>query len=166
RGDAEPALPRLVDADRKSRPEPVDPDPPHDVAALERLEHDVFGDRDRGFEQAEMAFAPAPVLHAAEHRCGCRDEAPQPAQDADLEVRRVHRRPLLGSDQLHESGQRADRGIGRGEIGIGSAIAEPGEVEMDQPRIVAPDRIEIDVGTIGRSDAAPVEQNVAACDQL
>ena len=46
RGDAEPALLRLVDADRKGRPEPVDADPAHDVAAQERLEHDVFGHRD------------------------------------------------------------------------------------------------------------------------
>ena len=33
RGDAEPALLGLVDADRKGRPETVDADPPHDVAA-------------------------------------------------------------------------------------------------------------------------------------
>src|SRR3954471_17120939 len=68
RGDAEPALFGLVDADRKGRPEPVNADPPHDVAARKRLEHDVFGDRDRGLKNTQAMAAAASVLYAAQYR--------------------------------------------------------------------------------------------------
>ena len=100
RGDAEPAFFGLVDADRECRPEPVDADAAHDVAARERLEHDVFGDRDARFIDAELAGAAVAVMHAADHGRCRGNKSPQPAEDAGLEIRRMRRRASAGPISL------------------------------------------------------------------
>ncbi len=166
RRNPEPALFGLVDADRKGRPEAVDADPPHDVAARKRLEHDVFGHGDRGLEDAQAARAPAPVLHAAERRRGGGDETPETGEDAGLEVRRVHRRAICRADQFYQSRQRANGRVSRGEICIRSLAAEPACLEMDQSGIGLPDRLEVDRRTIRSIDVTTVEQDVAGADQF
>src|SRR4029077_4014562 len=131
-GDAKPALSGFVDADRKGRPEPVDADPAHDVAARKRLEHDVFGNGDAGFEDAQAAAAPAPVLHPAQHRRGRGYESPQAGKDAGLEIRRMHRRSLDRPDQLYQPRQRADGRVGRLELRIRPLTAEPARFEVNE----------------------------------
>ena len=166
RGNPEPALFGFVDADRKSRPEAVDADPPHDVAARKRLEHDVFGHRDRGLEDAQAAGAPAPVLHAAQRRRGGGDKTPETGEDAGLEVRRMHRRALCRADQFYESRQRANGRVGRREFCIGPLAAEPARFEMDQTGISLLDRLEVERRAIRRIDVAAIEQDVAGADQF
>ena len=166
RGDAEPALLGLVDADRECRPEAIDADPPHDVAAHESFEHDVFGDRDAGLEDAERTAAAAPVLHAAQHR-GCRrDKTPEAGEDAGLEIRRMHRRALGRPDQFDQPGQRADRRVRRFKLRIRTRAAEPAHVEMNEAGITLLDACEIEGRAIRHIDVAAVEQNVACADQF
>ncbi len=90
------------------------------------------------------AGAAAPVLHAAEHRRGRGDKAPEAGEDAGLEVRRVHRRPLGRPDQFYQPRQRANGRVSRREICIRSLAAEPARLEMDQAGIVLPDRREVE----------------------
>ncbi len=166
RGDAKPALPGFVDADRKGRPEPVDADAAHDVAAHERLEHDVFGDGDAGLENAQATGSPAPVLHAADDRgCGG-DESPQAGKDAGLEIRRVHRRSFDRSDQLYQSRQRANGRIGRLELSVRALVAEPACLDVNEAGMALLDRGKIERRTIRRIDVAAIDKDVAVFDQF
>ena len=166
RGDAEPALLGFVDAGRERRPEPVNPDAPHDVAVHERLEHDVFGHRDAGFEDAQGVRASPPVLHPAQHRGSRRDKAPEAGEDAGLEIRRMHRRPLDRPDQFYQSGQRANGRVRRFEFRIRPLAAEPAGIKMDKAGVALLDRSKIESRTIRRIDVAAVEQDVARRDQF
>ena len=110
--------------------------------------------------------AAASVLHAAQHRRGRGDEAPEAGEDAGLEVRRVHRRSLDRPDQFYQPGQRANGRVGRREFCIRPLAAEPARLEMDEAGIPLLDRREIERRTIRRIDVAAVEQDVAAADQF
>ncbi len=157
---------RLVDADRKSRPKPVDADPAHDVAARERFEHDVFGHGDAGFEDAERTAPPSLVLHATQHRRCRGDKSPEAGKNAGLEIRRMHRRPLGRPDQLYQPGQRTNGGVGRLKFGVRALVAEPACREMNEAGMTLFQRGKIECGAIRRIDVPAIEQDVASADQF
>ncbi len=162
-GNAEPAVFGLVDADREGRPEPVDADAAHDVAARERLEHDVFGDRDARLIEAELAGAAIAVVHAAEHAGGGGNKAPQPAENAGLEIRRPDAgRSFRRPDQLDEADEGANGRISRFEAVIGTTGAEPAGLDMDQAGVVLLQRGNVEGRAVRRVDVAAVDQDIAA----